>query len=374
MRIAILVATMGAGACSFGSSGAAGSASGGTPGDGTDGTTAPQGTGPSPSTDTAASDTGSAGSGSIEGDGTSTSADRGTDTTHGVDGAASGTDADASSSDTGDSTTGDPALPVGPFDAPVPIAELNSDADDDDPSVTADELFIVFNSARSGSSDIWWSERETADADWDPPQSLDALNGGYITGPSVTPDGLVILWSSNVAPSTGLDVWMATRRDRDSTFGAPERVVELASDGSDIAPRWYPALGVAWLCSDRPGGVGETDPWIAPWPLGAPAPGPLALVPELSTIAADCATGLSADGREALIETTRPGGSGEWDLWRVYRDDPTAPFQPGDLQPASELNTEGFDIDPWPSADGHRLYMASDRDGGLDLFVAERER
>jgi hypothetical protein len=373
MRIAILVATMGAGACSFGSSGAAGSASGGTPGDGTDGTAAPPGTGSGSSTDAAASDTG-ASSGSIDADGTSTSSDAGTDTTRGVEPPATGTDADGSSSDTGDSTTGDPALPVGPFDAPLPIAELNSDEDDDDPSVTADELFIVFNSARSGSSDIWWSERETADADWDPPQSLDALNGGYITGPSVTPDGLVILWSSNVAPSTGLDVWMATRRDRDATFGAPERVVELASAGSDIAPRWYPALGVAWLCSDRPGGVGDTDPWTAPWPMGDPAPGPLALVPELSTVAADCAVGLSADGREAFIETTRPGGTGEWDLWRVYRDDPTAPFQPADLQPASELNSESFDIDPWPSADGHRLYMASDRDGGLDLFVAARER
>lgn len=371
MRATALAVAVMAGACTFGSAGGPGGT--GPAGSSDDGRSPPGTTDPSTGT-TAPSLTATSGA---EGDSdTAAIVDTGADSTSTgpVPSTSSSTDTgDATGSGSSGGTTGEPALPTGPFDPPVAITELNSDADDDDASVTADELYIVFNSARSGTSDIWWSSRESTLDPWDPPQPLDAFNVGYITGPSVTPDGLVLLWATNVAPSQGMDVWMATRANVSDAWGAAQHVPELASNGADIAPRWYPALGVAWLCSDRAGTLGGPDVWLAPWPLGDPAPGAVVHVPELSTSDSDCAIGLSADGREAFLETTRPGGSGDWDLWRVVREDPAEPFAQENLEPVAELNTASLDIDPWPSADGHRLYMASDRDGSLDLYVAHRD-
>ena len=69
--------------------------------------------------------------------------------------------------------------------------------------------------------------------------------------------------------------------------------------------------------SDRPGGAGDSDIWIATRPqLDAPFESPTPL-PVINSPSFDGEPLLSADGCELLFASARPGGAGGWDLWRA---------------------------------------------------------
>src|SRR5262245_13889450 len=57
--------------------------------------------------------------------------------------------------------------PVSSFGAPVPVTELNTDADDEHPRLTADELTVYFSSSRPGGVggyDIYQATRTSTSA------------------------------------------------------------------------------------------------------------------------------------------------------------------------------------------------------------------
>lgn len=67
---------------------------------------------------------------------------------------------------------------------------LNTDANDDDPTLTADMLEIVFGSNRGGNQDLYSSSRPSLDDDWDPPQPVTELNDNANDNtPSSAPTG-----------------------------------------------------------------------------------------------------------------------------------------------------------------------------------------
>jgi hypothetical protein len=98
------------------------------------------------------------------------------------------------------------------------------------------------------------------------------------------------------------------------------------------------------------------------------------LVPELSTTSLDNRPNLRPDGLEIFFYSNRPGGSGGTDLWSATRPTTTAPWStPVNLGPI--VNTAGGDLHPSVSADGRTLYLDSDRPGGagdVDLWVTTR--
>jgi Tol biopolymer transport system component len=124
---------------------------------------------------------------------------------------------------------------------------------------------------------------------------------------------------------------------------------------------------IVWA-SDRNGGSGGWDLWQAQlqegrWTLAAPLP--------FNTPANDTEPVFSADGRWLYFSSTRTGGAGGHDLYRV-------PVQPdGGYGPVQELgsgvNSPGDERSPTVSADGQRLVFASNGRGGAggyDLFLA----
>jgi Tol biopolymer transport system component len=55
--------------------------------------------------------------------------------------------------------------------------------------------------------------------------------------PSLTADELAIYFASRRADGAGqYDLWVATRTDTGSAFGAPENLTELNTDGYDASP------------------------------------------------------------------------------------------------------------------------------------------
>ncbi len=106
----------------------------------------------------------------------------------------------------------------GSFTAAVPISELNTTSDDEQPSIRRDGLELFFSSNRVGGyggSDIWVSTRASTSDPWLPPVNL---------GPPITPIN-----------TAGLEARPA-----------------LSFDGRSL-----------YFFSDRPGGSGATDLWVS---------------------------------------------------------------------------------------------------------------
>ena len=89
-----------------------------------------------------------------------------------------------------------------PFGAPSGIAELNSGTTDADPTLSADELVIVFSSHRTGIRDLYLATRTAIDEPFSTPQPLEALN-------STEPDGNPFLASSPL----GCELFFTSTRD-----------------------------------------------------------------------------------------------------------------------------------------------------------------
>jgi len=154
-------------------------------------------------------------------------------------------------------------------------AMINSSTWDGGPSITEDGLELFFDSNRSGSPDLYVSARATTSEPWGPAMNLGpTVNSTYGNslygdgGPSISPDGLTLFFSSARPPgsTSNMDIWMTTRTTRETEWGTPIRLESPVNGfSSEMAPS-FPADGsVLYFVSARPGGVGgDSDFWQAP--------------------------------------------------------------------------------------------------------------
>jgi hypothetical protein len=269
----------------------------------------------------------------------------------------------------------DPVVALGPFSVPVKNAELSSPAQDGTPTLTADRLEIFFKSSRPGglgNHDIWRSKRTAIGLAWPAPTAVTELNAASDdTSPEVSGDGLTIWFSSDRAGGLGgRDLWVATRPNRTSTWSVPVSVPELSSTANDEGLTVQPSQLVAYFHSDR-------------------APGPVAIYRATRTTVTSAwsmpvaVTGLPAANNENPWVTSdectmyfgsdRAGGQGGFDLYLTRRPTPDGTF--GVPTAITELNGTTVDADAWLTPDQRRIVFASDRPMGMgqfDLFEATR--
>ena len=94
---------------------------------------------------------------------------------------------------------------------------------------------------------------------------------------------------------------------------------------------------------------------------------PINLSPALNSTAEDFAPHISKNGLSLYFSSTRPGGFGAEDLWVSKRASVDAPWgQPVNL--GSIINTEANERSPALSRDGHYMFFATTRSGGLGGF------
>lgn len=192
-----------------------------------------------------------------------------------------------------------------------------------------------------------WSAPQTAPFAAQPP-ALDA-------DPFVTADGRRLYFVStrqNVDGGDQLDIWM-TRRNASDAWEAPQRLPEpVNSPGSELLPR-ETADGQLYFGSDRAGGYGQGDIYVATlradggWTVenaGAP----------LSTPANEYEADVSHDGRHAVVVADRGTRS---HLYRYERRG-DAWMELGRVPAFDDV----FQVGPLLSPDGRRLLFAQ-RDG-----------
>ncbi|MBC8468555.1 MAG: PD40 domain-containing protein [Planctomycetes bacterium] len=162
----------------------------------------------------------------------------------------------------------------------------------------------------------------------------------------------------------------------DFVFGEPTNlgptVNSSAFDGGPIIS----ADGLElYFNSTRPGGSGSFDIWVTnretiqdPWGE------PVNLGPTINSSYMDANNGISADGLSLFLFSDRPGGSGSLDIWVITRANISESWgEPMNLGPT--VNSSANDGGPFISADGLSLFIESDRPGGYggnDIYVSTR--
>jgi hypothetical protein len=246
------------------------------------------------------------------------------------------------------------------FGSAMPIVELNSDGEDDDPTLTDDQLEIYFTSNRPGSADfdIWTSKRATRSEPWPSPTIAPELStAGRERTPELAANGLTILFSRG----NSSDIFIATRASRGDTWSTPILVAELSTAVDDFAAAPSPDL-LSIVVSRGELGVDATTLHLAiratvddPWGL------PL-LISELDD--PDREENQAWLGADEIYFTSNLIGMPQA-LWAAPRIGISG-FGPA--RPIIELDVAGSESDPWVTADGRVIYFEHDD----DLFVATR--
>lgn len=144
---------------------------------------------------------------------------------------------------------------------------------------------------------------------------------------------------------------------------------------NDFIPELSPNGLSLYFTSDRPGGVGAFDLWVAQrTALDAPWGMPVNLGPVINSAAGESAPHLSRDGHHLYFASTRPGGIGSndiWISWREHTHDDFAWQPPVNL--GSNINSVSFDAGA--SQLYPEFYFTSMRESApnLDIFMSRTQ-
>lgn len=257
---------------------------------------------------------------------------------------------------------------------------LNTPDFDGGPSITPDGLTLYFTSDRpggAGGGDLWVTKRPKATEPFGVAQNL---GPGVNTpanefAPSISVDGLSIYFDSDRQGGMGsFDIWVAERSTTAMKFQLPRNLGSpVNTNAVDGLPN-ISADGLSlYFCSRRDGGHGDMDLWVAKRKtISHPFAVAENLGPAINSPYYDGEPSISADGLYLLFSSDRPGGFGKRDVWITMRSSSNAPFsKPKNL--GAILNSTANDVRPNISTDESTLFFMSNRPGGfggIDLWQA----
>lgn len=275
------------------------------------------------------------------------------------------------------------------WSAPVNVgAPVNSAANEQNATLSPDELSLYFTSNRAGglgATDLWVSQRDCDDCPWGTPVNLGTpVNGpGGDAGPRLSVDGHLLFFQSDRPGGHGSNDIYVSRRDNpkdDFGWGDPVNLgTDVNTASSEAGPDYLQSAedGAANLYFVRNPTMGtfNGDFYYAAITRDGETRGPAVLVSELSDPSGGPGhPSVRTDGREIFFQAARAGGLGGLDLWTSARRSVHEPWS-SPVNLGAPLNTTFVDTQPTISNDGRTLLFVSNRPGGLggnDLWISTR--
>jgi Tol biopolymer transport system component len=278
------------------------------------------------------------------------------------------------------------ALADEPWSAPVNLGgTVNSSANEQNAILSRDGLTLYFASDRPGgvgALDIWVARRASADDPWTTPVNLAAINTPFADfAPALSPDGHLLFFASNRPGGAGnndLYVAMRSNPQDDLSWGTAAALgAGVNTADAENAPFFMQSVedGPTNLYFNRGNlALNRGDIWSAAIDRDGTTSEPATLVAELSVFGAnDAAPSIRKDGREAFFFSNRPGTLGPFDIYQSTRLSVHHPWSvPSSV---AAINTTSNEVTPSLSHDGRTLIFASGRPGGLggnDLWITSR--
>jgi hypothetical protein len=271
-----------------------------------------------------------------------------------------------------------PAAPACDLSKPFKTAELVAGIGavgtiESGASLTADELTIYFDqSAEAGvTSRISFAKRSSRLDPFGPSATVASISGFQDLGPWAANDGLDLYFSSIDRPGIGgWDLWLVHRATAGASFGAPSLVANVNSAtlldyGESVTGN---KTRIYWTRADF--GGGNHQMFYADIQAGEPSATATHLVALESPGYINDNPRISHDDLSLFFASNRPGGKGGRDIWVATRASPNDPFgAPGNL---AEVNSASEEDGAWLSLDGCRIYFDSNRTGSPRLYMASR--
>jgi hypothetical protein len=203
------------------------------------------------------------------------------------------------------------------WSVPVPVVELNSIDSDESPELASDGLTLWLTSNRDGNRDIYFATRPNVESSWTAPVRIPELSSpGSDEGLFVSASQLVAyLHSDRDSNGSGMRLYRSTRASLDDAWSTPVRVVELDA-GLTAENPWLTAddctmyfhtgteLEQAIVFTTR-----TTDGTF----------GPLTTLTTIDAAGIDADPWLAADQRTIVWASNRAGGVGSFDLYVATR-------------------------------------------------------
>ncbi|MBM4028731.1 MAG: hypothetical protein FJ280_25550, partial [Planctomycetes bacterium] len=248
---------------------------------------------------------------------------------------------------------------------------INRPVEDGGVSISPDGLELYCYSCLEGFAVPTFrrSRRETTEDPWPEAVSL-ASPFKQVFSSCFSADGLSLYFDSVRAGGYGdSDIWMATRASVSDFWLDPVNLgAPVNSSSIDMGPSITADGLELYFGSSRPGGSGNWDVWVSTRASVSDAWGKAVnLGPVVNSPAYDGHPFITPDGLVLFITSARPGGYGDWDIWmtrRTTRDSTWA--TPVNL--GHSLNTAAGEAEPYISADGRTLYFSDwwiPRSGGV---------
>jgi hypothetical protein len=241
-----------------------------------------------------------------------------------------------------------------PFSTPSLVEVVNGPAAERGFWLLSDQLTAFFASARNAPDggppllDLFSTTRSNPVNVWSEPQRL-AFSSELLdeNSPVVTLDGLTLYYALN--EGTGANI---VRSDRSSTavaFQAGTAVANINDPSAHDFPNWVSPDGkTLYFDSVRGGRYSVYVSTIGSGGFSTPQ--------ALTSLGDDTASAvLTQDERTVYFVSNRAGGRGEIDVWMAKRDSKTAAF--GTPQNVTELNSPDDDWVSWISGDGCQVYL-----------------
>lgn len=200
-------------------------------------------------------------------------------------------------------------------------------------------------------------------------RAITPLRGeGEDDDPTATGDLLELYFNSDRSGGKGQeDIWLATRQTVRDPWDDPRPVTELNSERRETSPAVEADGLTLWFSSDR-GDEQTLEVWRSRRSSRESAWSEPELVVELSGLG-DLLPRPSAQGATVLPLAKRETGKEAYDLFVALRSSSDQPWS--EPVPLTELNTERSEADPFMMQNGLQLLFAT-ASGGGDLVAARR--